>query len=177
MSGPLRIGSLVVLASAPFLFSACAAARGPAKAHADVQALGGFESLSLETEPPALAPLCRETFRGGGGPAILPPAENLPRLSLRAVCGRDAQVKGEVPSHVECMGWNEDLLSARLTPSESFHPSCQVLLAVRVGPREVYRLVDWAPCETPTDLQNLARRLLERFLDDWRTAHSPPEAP
>ncbi len=174
MKGLLRVGAPLALAAALFFSSACAAARGPGGTFEDVQALQDIESLSLEAEPPALATLCREAFRGEGGPAILLPAENLPRLSLRAVCGRDAQVKGEVPSHVECMGWNEDLLSPRLTPPEGFHPSCQVLLAVRVGPREVYRLVDWAPCETPTDLQNLVKRLLKRFLDDWRTAQSPP---
>lgn len=177
MNGVLRLGSPLALLVALFFSSACAAARGPGGGFQDVQTLGGVASLSLEAEPPALAALCRETFRNQGGPAIVSPAKNLPRLSLRAVCGRDAQVKGEVPSHVECMGWTEDSLSPRLTPPEGFHPSCQVLLTVRVGPKEIYRLVDWAPCETPTDLQNLVKRLLKRFLDDWRTAQPPAPAP
>jgi hypothetical protein len=89
-------------------------------------------------------------------------------------CGRDAQVKGEMPLRPACMGWNEDLLSQRLTPSESFHPSCQVLLTVRQRGREVLRRAEWAACEKNSDVENLVRRALDGFLADWRAARATP---
>lgn len=150
--------------------------RAPSGATRDRAALRGLGAVALAVEPPALEPLCRKLLLAGRGPALVPEDPGAARLEVRAACGRDVQVQGEMPSHVQCMGWNEDMLAQRLTPSEGFHPSCQLLLTVRRPGGGGYRLSEWAPCERPQDLENLLARVLAQFLEDWRGAgaSAPP---